>query len=89
MDRRLEDEKQRDETIEAGKDAVAEELTDDEAHHAHRRKVRAPYTRAAASSKRSGAKVAVPTISSSTRAKRCRAIRTGKDNRNQMHRKGA
>ncbi|MGI8854527.1 MAG: hypothetical protein ACR2JW_02135 [Thermomicrobiales bacterium] len=37
MDRRLDDEKQRDETIEAGKDAVGEELTDDEADHAHQK----------------------------------------------------
>ena len=46
MDRPLEDRNQREETIEAGQDLVADELTDDEARKAHAKEgTRATHTR--------------------------------------------
>lgn len=46
MDRPLADRNQREETIEAGQDIVADELTDDEAHKAHEKEgTRAIHTR--------------------------------------------
>lgn len=46
MHRRSEDRAQREETIDAGQDVVADELTDDETHKAHQKEgTRAVHTR--------------------------------------------